>query len=119
VPNSQLVRSFDHSAATVLCCVATLDSKLLFNNIELWLIYIMRSQVFKKNLNTTNRNRIQQYDVSMLKLDMPSREHAENELYMVGATGENFEKIQDLKVMEYVEAMSDPRKAKVDEGIKV
>jgi len=32
------------------------------------------------------------------------REHAENELSMVGATGDSFEKTQDLKVMKYAEA---------------
>ena len=58
-------------------------------------------------------------DFAMLKLDMPSREHAENELSMVGATGDSFEKTQDLKVMKYAEAMDDPRREKVNEGIKV
>jgi hypothetical protein len=64
----------------------------------------------------TDMRELQEF--GLLKLDMPSPECAAEELAMVGATGDQFEKTQDLRVMKYDEAMKDPRREKVLEGIE-
>ena len=59
-------------------------------------------------------------ELNLLSLNMPSVEaaHGEVEMPMVGAIDTNFNKTQDLHVMNYKEAMEDPRVEDVKEGIK-
>ena len=59
-------------------------------------------------------------ELAMLSMNMPSVEaaHGEVELAMVGAIGTNFNKTQDLHVMNYREAMEDPRVEDVKAGVK-
>jgi len=59
-------------------------------------------------------------ELNLLSLNMSSVEaaHGEVDMSMIGAIRTNFNKTQDLHVMNYKEAMEDPRVEDVKEGIK-
>ena len=59
-------------------------------------------------------------ELELLNANAPcAAESMFEEASLVGATGTNFEKTQDPKVITYEEAMADPRSDRVEEGLKI